>query len=791
MQAQISTLIFILVFCTPAVADIQPLLSLFCVDCHGPDEQNSNIDFSSFDDERIARRQRKLWRKAIAQIDAGLMPPSTAVQPTPEQRDALLTWMQHAVKTIDHHDPANRDPGPLLMRRLTLAEYNNTIRDLIGFEYDGAVVGMTEISDAGNRFGNLSAALDISPSQMDKYFAAAHGILDRLFATELSSSVDGQIRERARASREAMFGLNPGAWRKAETKVEPAEGVEWKESAESIISTFARQAYRRPVEQSDIAPLMKLFEVSSKQGNGYVESVRLALKAVLVSPHFLYRLETHHKGDAGDVIPVSDIELASRLSYFLWSSMPDKRLLELAERGLLSQAGPSIEPVPFRGSPIRQAGFETHQGNNHERVFDGDPLTFLDGPDHNSYWIGLDFGNPVTFNRIRFAPRPTLEGRMIGGVIQASSTADFSENVVEIFAISEAPQKGWTTRELDSPLTYQFVRYLPPPNAFGNISELEIWGMAPGTVLEQQVERMLADPKAKALTEQFAMRWLQLDQLSTARPSTEYFPTFNWKMRQAMYEETFTFFDRLRQDDGNLLDLLDADYTFANEILAAHYGIDGVSGKDFTRVSLTPEQHRGGLLGMGSVLAITSHTSRTSPTLRGKWILETLFGTSPPPPPANVSQLDEANSDTKEPLTFREKLAQHAHDASCAACHRRMDPLGFALDNYNAVGQWRLSHGSQPLDVSGLLPNGESFAGVDELKGILVNRQDEFLRNLTEQMLMYALGRELDFYDDGPVRKIVQELEQNNHRLSVLVSGIINSYQFRHRLNTDHSALTN
>ncbi len=296
---------------------------------------------------------------------------------------------------------------------------------------------------------------------------------------------------------------------------------------------------------------------------------------------------------------------------------------------------------------------------------------------------------------------------------------------------------------------------------------------------------MLADPRGRALTDNFGAQWLQIHKVAGARPSTEFFPDYKSEIRTAMVDETATFFDMLRQEDKSLLDLLDADYTYLNEELAKFYKIPGVAGKEMRRVELKPEYHRGGLLGMGSVLSLTSHTFRTSPTLRGKYILDVIFGTPPPPPPANAGILKDDDHKAKQPKTFRERLAQHAADPSCAACHKKMDPLGFALDNYNAVGVWR---DDADLDVTGQLPTGQHINGAADLKRIILDRRGEFLHNLTEQMLIYALGRELDYYDDGPIKEIQSALEQNEYRFSAMVMAIAKSYPFQNRRNIDPAA---
>src|SRR5262249_19383536 len=277
--------------------------------------------------------------------------------------------------------------------------------------------------------------------------------------------------------------------------------------------------------------------------------------------------------------------------------------------------------------------------------------------------------------------------------------------------------------------------------------------------LRAQVKRMLADRRAGSLTHRFGMQWLRVNRLDRARPSTEFFPAFTGQMRNAMREEVVAFLDHLRTADRSVLDLLDADYTFVNAALAKHYGIAGIVGDKIQKVTLHPEHHRGGLLGMGAVLALTSHTFRTSPTQRGKYVLEVILGTPPPPPPANAGMLKEDNpARKKQPLTFKEQLAQHATQPSCAGCHRKIDPLGFALDNYDAVGAWRESSKDRPLDVSGVLPTGEKVNGVADLKKVLLNRKDEFARNFVEKMLVYALGRELEPSDECTVREVLDVL---------------------------------
>jgi Protein of unknown function (DUF1592)/Protein of unknown function (DUF1588)/Protein of unknown function (DUF1595)/Protein of unknown function (DUF1585)/Protein of unknown function (DUF1587)/Planctomycete cytochrome C len=607
--------------------EIRPLLEATCFKCHGPAKKNGGIDFSAFTSEKVILRQHKLWRKTIALIEAGEMPPAGQKPLSAEQRQLLLTWMKQTAARAETPRSGERDPGPAPLRRLTQAEYNLTIRDLLGLEFNAAeAVGMPD-DGGGEQFDNLALALKLPPALLEKYFAAADMVLERLFlvgAGKPAQGVHGGNRKRAEQGYQMLLCVKPGP------------GVSERDAARQVLTRFARRAFRRPVAEAEVERLVKLYDHAAAKGGRFEDALRLSLKAVLLSPHFLYRIE--QDSDRPGPARITDHELATRLSYFLWSSMPDDVLFALADKQQLSDAA----------------------------------------------------------------------------------------------------------------------------------------------VVEKQIKRMLADPKAQVLTERFAAQWLQIRKVHKARPSTEFFPTFTHSLRRAMYDETATFFDKLRAEDRSVLELLDADYTYLNQELAAHYGIAGVAGQQMRRVQLKPEDHRGGLLGMASMLALTSHTSRTSPTLRGKWILEVVFGTPPPPPPPDAGMLKE-EKDKKMAKTFREQLALHATSPACAGCHKKMDPLGFALDNYDAVGRWRDQSGGQGIDTSGQLPTGEKFNGAAELKRIILNRKGEFVGNMTEQLLSYALGRELEYHDDFAVKEVTADLEKTGYRFSSLVLGIVRSYPFQYR----------
>jgi hypothetical protein len=539
--------------------------------------------------------------------------PQAAKQPTKDERDRAVSWITSTLDAADALDLKRPDPGRPVVRRLTPGEYNRTVRDLLGVDTDIAgAVGMPD-DTVGESFDNLAAALNISDALTEKYFAAADLIIERLYAFPQKGP-------------KPKPGELPPLLAKI---VKPND-------AKGTVAALMRRAYRRPVEAKEVDRLLTLFEKATKDGARFEDSLKPVFKAVLVSPNFLLRVERDRPKEE-NAYRVSDHELATRLSYFLWSSMPDAELFALTTQGELSKPA----------------------------VFDA------------------------------------------------------------------------------------------------------------------QVKRMLADPKARALTDTFAEQWLQLKKLPQARPSIEFFPTFTPRLRQAMHDEVATFFDKLRTDDLPVTDLLDADYTYVNADLARHYGITGVNGPEFQKVSLA-DSDRGGLLGMAAVHAVTSHTNRTSPTLRGKYVLDVILGTPPPPPPPGVSQIDEAKG-AKEAKTFREKLSLHATQPNCAGCHAKIDPLGFGMENFDAIGRWRKSGGD--VDATGKLPTGEQFNGPKELRAVLLKKKPRFVENVTEKLLVFALGRELQPSDAAAVKAITADLDKNGYQFSVLVAGVAKSFPFQHRRN--------
>lgn len=621
-------------------AAVQPLLEKYCYDCHGEGMKKGGLALDVYADEAAILKDRTTWEHVLNNLRDHVMPPVKEAQPTEAERELIASWIESEVFKIDCNHP---DPGRVTIRRLNRAEYNNTIRDLIGVNFQAAADFPPD--DSGYGFDNIGDVLSLPPVLLEKYLAAAEKIMDAAIVTEALNAEEADPKKRDRnlivQSFELVGPLNvpprplPETHRRIFVRQPTPETKT--DCAREIIARFTKRAYRRPVVDAEVDRLLKLFEMAQSAGENFETGIKMALEAVLVSPHFLFRGELQPEPDNPKSIhPVNEFALASRLSYFLWSSMPDDELFAQAERGTLR--------------------------NN----------------------------------------------------------------------------------------------------------------------LEVQVRRMMRDPKARALTDNFVGQWLQIRDLQLIKPDWEQFPEFDPALRTAMQKETELFFEYVLREDRSTLDFLDADYTFVNGRLARHYGIPGVQGDAFQRVSLkgTP---RGGVLTHASVLTVTSNPTRTSPVKRGKWVLENLLGTPPPPPPPDVPDLNE-KKDAVLSGSLRQRMEQHREKPMCASCHARMDPIGFGLENFNAIGGWRGKDGKFPVDPSGQLVSGESFNGPTELKSILLKqKKSEFLHCLAGRMLTYALGRGLEFYDKCAVNQITKGLADHDYKFSGLILEVVKSIPFQMR----------
>jgi hypothetical protein len=443
-------------------------------------------------------------------------------------------------------------------------------------------------------------------------------------------------------------GANETPARKRIFVCRPKAGVDDAGCARTIVSAFARRAYRRPVTDDDLQMLLRFYQDGAAAG-GFDKGIEQALARVLVSPSFLFRIEQDPENAVpGAAYRINDLELASRLSFFLWSSIPDDQLLDLAERGKLKDTA----------------------------------------------------------------------------------------------------------------------------------------------IFDQQVRRMLADPRSESLVNNFAGQWLHFRNVPDVKPDRWHFPDFDDNLRRAFHRETALFIDSIFREDRSVLELLTANYTFVNERLARHYGIPNIYGDHFRRYTWQDDT-RAGLLGHGSILTVTSQPVRTSPVRRGVWILENLLGVTPPAPPPNVPNLPEDMSKAGRVLTMRERMVEHRANAVCASCHAMMDPLGLALENFDAVGKWRSEgEGKAVLDVAGTMPDGTTFDGPAGLRNALVSHSNAFVTTMTEKLLTYALGRGLEAYDQPTVRKITRAAAQRNYRASSLILGIVKSVPFQMRKSLDRPTTT-
>ena len=585
-----------------------PFLTSYCLDCHGHDQPEAGLTLQRHSAPATNIDDVDVWHKVLGMVERGLMPPPDETQPTPEEVSAFAERIRLELDKFDCTDRVY--PGRVTIRRLNRAEYNNTVRDLLGIDFQPADDFPSD--DVGAGFDNIGDVLSVSPILIEKYLAAAAEIVKRALA-------DPPARSR-------ILVCDPAK----------AEGEDVEACYRKIVRTFASRAFRRPATDAELDRLLRFGRAAFEQGASADEALSLALQAILASPHFLFRVELAAEVKGSDSVqPLSDFELASRLSYFLWSSMPDAQLIGLARAGKLH--------------------------------------------------------------------RPE--------------------------------------------------------------------------VLREQVTRMLADSKSEALVQNFAGQWLQLRDLANLTPDRDLFPDFDEPLRTAMRNETELLFRSIVREDHSVLTFLDADYSFLNERLARHYGIAGVQGDDFRRVTLNDQ--RRGLLAHGSILLLTSNPTRTSPVKRGKWILENLLDDPPPPPLPGVMELD----DQAELVgALRERMEQHRADPNCAVCHRTMDALGFGLENFDAVGAWRDRDGRFPINGSGTLPGDLSFRGPRQLiQALTEHNKEDFCRCLAKKMLTYALGRELQPFDRCAIDIAVKELAAGDYKFSALVTAIVTSIPFTKR----------
>jgi mono/diheme cytochrome c family protein len=754
-----------------ASAPASAAIKQYCVGCHSAALKTGGVVLDPASLNQVANNA-ETWERAIKQLRAKSMPPVPMPRPDAATYDRVASYLE---TELDRAAAAKPNPGDLpTLHRLTRTEYHNAIRDLLTLDDLPKEMDYTLLlpsDNASSGFDNIADLLYVSPATMERYLDAstkisrlavgdpAMPLMVNIYRTPLEGPQDSQVedlafgtrggtairsyfpldgeyeinielagaardthqlevtvdgerkqivtlggnagrggrgaagggrggrggasptdfriavkagprligvtfvqktealdeatlhpRQRSRGTQPAIAAVtirgpynvtSPGDTpsRQRIFTCRPANAAAEPACARQILSTLARRAYRRPVTDKDIATLLTFYDNGRKERD-FDLGIQRALERLLVSPQFLYRIERDPAGAVpGSVHTVSDLELASRLSFFLWSSIPDDELLNVAAAGKLKQ------------------------------------------PD----------------------------------------------------------------------------------------------------VLEQQVKRMLADPRSESMVNNFAAQWLYLRDVDLKAPDLFVFRDFDEGLRTSFEKETQLFLDSILRENRSVLELLTANYTFVNERLAKHYGIPNIRGAEFQRVTFPKDSPRGGLLGQGGILLLTSYSTRTSPVLRGKYILENLLAAAPPPPPATVPSLKTESAKSGEPIPLREAMAQHRTDPACANCHARMDPIGFAMENFDAIGKWRDHDGSSAIDVVSKLPDGTVVDGLEGVKQLLLNDPQRFVGAMTQKLLMYGIGRNVQYYDLPAVRKIVRDAASSNYKFDALVLGVVNSAPFQMR----------
>jgi mono/diheme cytochrome c family protein len=783
---------------------VRPFLARHCFACHGNERQKRDLNLESFATAASLIEHGERWELVVERLRAGEMPPDDEPQPDEAARQAVATWIARELARIDRTTPP--DPGRVTARRLNRAEYNNTVRDLLGVDLRPADDFPQD--DSGYGFDNIGDVLSLSPALMEKYLTAADRVARRaLFGPPAAPPTLVRLRSEGRRVREVreypgeydVSGLTlPNAFH-AIHRV-PLDG-------EYVIRVFLgglRPAGSEPVSLSlwiDEREVQTLsydaertaaFEIDRQDFGGKTADFRVGLAAgdrwiAVGIPRIYEGLPARYGGPnpSPRAVPPPEFRPPPNAS--------PERVAFLRKRFEGNQA--ELAKIPLNGvrvNAVEIGGPYGHQPGpsraSLQRIYTcGHAATAAHGPACAARimrsFVRRAFRRPVTAADVAKYVRLVEDAQREEGSLAEGLAVGIQAVLVSpdfLFRL-ERDRPGRSTavpisqHELATRLSYFLWSSMPDAELRRVASAGTLRDPA---VLAAQVRRMLRDAKSRALAENFGGQWLQFRGLESTTRDRERFPDFEDYLRFSMRRETALFLEHVIREDGSILDFIDGRYSFLNERLARHYGIPKVSGPSFRKVDLTGSP-RAGVLTHASVLTVSSYATRTSPVLRGKWILENLLNAPPPEPPPDVPNLDEKAIGTE--VSLRAQLEEHRRNAICASCHRRMDPLGFGLENFDAVGAWRTMDGNFPIDASGSLPDGETFTGPEELRRILSEQRDAFARGLTAKLLTYALGRGLERYDAKAVKTIASRLPARKYRFSALVLEIVNSLPFQYR----------
>ena len=743
------------------------LLDRYCVTCHNERLKTAGLRLDEIDVTRPGV-EPEVWEKVVRKLHTGIMPPATASQPSKADRRALLTFLE---AELDAAALAHPNPGRTeTLRRLNRTEYRNAIRDLLVLDIDAA--SLLPPDESGHGFDNVTVS-DLPPMLLDRYISAAQKISRLAIGHTQSSMQSDVIRVPADLTQEDQLpGLPIGTRGGVAVPYTFAEDGEYDIQvwlAKSLEGNVSGLRDPRPHEMLLLVDREPVATFTIQKAAGVAETVvdrdLKARVAVSAGPHEL--VVTFVKDG-------SSLQESGRQP--LQSHYNDRRHPRIAPAvDQVSVTGP-YEAKGAGNTPSRKRLFVCQPAGDEEKCAKT-ILTTLMRRAYRRPISSTDLERPMAFYR---------EGRA-GGDFEAGIGSALSAVLVNpafLFRVESDPDKappGGVFRVSDLELASRLSFFLWSSIPDDELLDAAVRGTLsrPGE-LEKQTRRMLADRRSSNLATNFAGQWLRLRNLEAVVPDARQFPDFDDNLRQAFRQETELFVDSVIGEDRSVLDLISTDYTFLNERLARHYGIPGVYGSRLRRVTLAPESRRGGLLRHGSVLSVTSYATRTSPVIRGVWVLSNMFGAPPPPPLPNVPSLDEGTVAASLPM--RERLAAHRNNAVCANCHRTIDPVGFSLESFNAVGQWRDHEGDdQPIDPTGALPGTGEYRGVAGLEQALLGRPELFAGTLTEKLLTFALGRGVEYYDAPAVRRIVREAERNGYRFSSIVLGIVKSVPFQQR----------
>ena len=751
------------------------VLNSYCATCHGDRTRTGGLSLERADLIDVPKGA-ETWEKVIRKVRAGMMPPPGAPRPAAAQLNALAGFLE---TSLGQAAAAKPRPGRTAMHRLNRAEYANAIRDLLALDVDAAA--LLPPDDESSGFDNIADVLTVSPSLMERYLSASWNI-SRMAVGNLNIAPTASVyRVRPDLSQDQHIdGLPPGTRGGILVKHNfPLDG-EYTIKVRLWRNTF--DLMRGMEDPHDIEVAMDGVRLKLVTAGGREDFLKMAENPGTFGADLDQRLTIRMPVKAGTHTLWATTVLRSH------APRDDmiKPFIRTTIDGLDIMGDPSMDRVTIEG-PFGATG--AGDTASRRKIFICKPAAPSDEPacatkilsalGRLAYRRPVDKGTLGTFMEFYARGRAGKGGSFESGIESALQFILASPEFLIRFESDPANVAPNAVYRLDdlalaSRLSFFLWSSIPDDQLLTLAGQGKLKDPA---VLEQQVKRMLIDERSKSLITNFAEQWLHLRNLKNSGPDLQAFPDFDDNLRQAMKEETTLFFDSIMREDRSVVDLLNADYTFVNERLARHYGIPNVYGSQFRRIKV-PSEARRGLLGQGSILTVTSYPNRTSPVERGKWILTNLLGVPPQPPPPNVPPLQESSSDGRV-LSLRERMEKHRASPVCAGCHRLMDPIGFALENFDGVGHWRTSEDGAKIDPSGTLFNGASLDGVTGLRQALAAQPEVFVGVMTEKMLTYAVGRGIEYYDMPAVRKVVQDARIKNYRFSSIVLGIVKSAPFQ------------